>query len=84
MYEMHKGDTRNNSDLDGFLKPSEMVSHFDCSHAELCIWEPYTALKHFLYEVRGRGKQYIVPDGADYVGGPEVPEIFRRIKRMLP
>lgn len=84
MYEMHSNDTVKAHSLDDFLKPSPLVSHFGCSHAELCLWEPYSALKLFLYELQYRGKQYLMPDGSEYVGSPDLPETIRRLKRMLP
>lgn len=82
MYEMHSGDTSKKlADLDTFLKPSEMIPQFTCSHSELCLWEPYATLKHFLYEVRYRGNQYIIPD---VVNDADVPETFRRLKSLFP
>ncbi|XXH01861.1 hypothetical protein Hte_008223 [Hypoxylon texense] len=82
MYGTHEEDLAGKGrDLDSFLKPSAHCQVMGCGHAELCLSETFSALKHSLYEFNAMGGQCLLPG---YNPHHEVPETFARIKGMLP
>ncbi|KAI4861932.1 hypothetical protein F4820DRAFT_41118 [Hypoxylon rubiginosum] len=83
IYATHEEDlAKEGRDLDSFLTPSARYHIMGCSHADLCLSETFSALKHCLYEFKARRGQSLLAGNVPH--HEKAPETFVRIKDMLP
>lgn len=88
MYEAHQHLMDDaNRNLDSFLHLSERVQIFDCPHSKMCLWEIFTALRHFFWESQTKpkvkGTYNLLSGSVDFVGGRDVSATWIRIRRIL-